>query len=388
MPGVKVLIKGLNKVIDFPVGSKMDDIGKHIQGNWSSVEEMSGLPMDAVSRKERAQYLGFSLPAVGALSMLAPEEVEASFLGQGAKKAALDMLGMAKKMEGSKIDADEIWQKTGWGKGADNKWRFEVDDSTSKIIGDDRNYNQELMDTFSPDGGGAAKRKQIITERNSYKAPHEETNLLSEVLDHPNLYEQYPDLESAVYKRKNQLNLGEAYYNEPLDEIGMSGTNREATKSPLAHETQHAIQAREGFAKGGNVNEFERGEVSLITSRTEQLRNEVDSVLGSEAYKNEKAALRLEGKPRHEVNAILAERYGINEKVDEIYKQEEKLGQLTSFQKYESLAGETEARNVQTRLNMTQEERRLTRRAANCYINHSSSKRRRSGERGCVFRPI
>jgi GNAT superfamily N-acetyltransferase len=59
MPGVKVLIKGLNKVIDFPVGSKMDDIGKHIQGNWSSVEEMSGLPMDAVSRKERAKYMGF-----------------------------------------------------------------------------------------------------------------------------------------------------------------------------------------------------------------------------------------------------------------------------------------------------------------------------------------
>jgi hypothetical protein len=59
MPVIKVLIKGLNKVIDFPVGSKMDDIGKHIQGNWSSVEEMSGLPMDAVSRKERAQYMGF-----------------------------------------------------------------------------------------------------------------------------------------------------------------------------------------------------------------------------------------------------------------------------------------------------------------------------------------
>ena len=61
MPGVKVLIKGLNKVIDFPVGSKMDDIGKHIQGNWSSVEEMSGLPMDKASRMERAKYMGFDV---------------------------------------------------------------------------------------------------------------------------------------------------------------------------------------------------------------------------------------------------------------------------------------------------------------------------------------
>jgi len=73
MPGVKVLIKGLNKVIDFPAGSKMDDIGKHIQGNWSSVEEMSGLPMDASSRMERAKYLGFDVETI--LTHGSPDEV-------------------------------------------------------------------------------------------------------------------------------------------------------------------------------------------------------------------------------------------------------------------------------------------------------------------------
>lgn len=59
MPGIKVLIKGLNKVIDFPANTAMPDIEKHIKGNWSSVEEMSGLPMDTASRMERAKYMGF-----------------------------------------------------------------------------------------------------------------------------------------------------------------------------------------------------------------------------------------------------------------------------------------------------------------------------------------
>ena len=60
MPGIKVLIKGLNKVIDFPSATKMADIEKHIKGNWSQVEEMSGLPMDKASRMERAKFMGFN----------------------------------------------------------------------------------------------------------------------------------------------------------------------------------------------------------------------------------------------------------------------------------------------------------------------------------------
>jgi hypothetical protein len=61
MPVIKVLIKGLNKIIEFPTNTPMPDIERHIQGNWSSVEEMSGLPMDQASRMERAEYLGFNV---------------------------------------------------------------------------------------------------------------------------------------------------------------------------------------------------------------------------------------------------------------------------------------------------------------------------------------
>ena len=74
----------------------------------------------------------YAVPLAGALGLGAlaqSEDADAMFMGTGAKNAPLDMLGMAEKMEYLGIPRLEIWQKTGWGRGADGKWRFEVDDS-------------------------------------------------------------------------------------------------------------------------------------------------------------------------------------------------------------------------------------------------------------------
>ena len=59
--GIRVLIKGLDKVIEFPTNTKLPDIEKSIKVNWNEVESLSGLPMDTASRMERAQHLGFDV---------------------------------------------------------------------------------------------------------------------------------------------------------------------------------------------------------------------------------------------------------------------------------------------------------------------------------------
>ncbi len=59
MPGLKVLIKGMNKVIEFPTDTPMEVIEQSIKGGWNEIESISGLPMDTASRMERAKYLGF-----------------------------------------------------------------------------------------------------------------------------------------------------------------------------------------------------------------------------------------------------------------------------------------------------------------------------------------
>jgi hypothetical protein len=60
MPGINVLIKGLNKVVNFPENTSMETIERSIKGGWDQVESMSGLPMDAASKLEREKYLGWN----------------------------------------------------------------------------------------------------------------------------------------------------------------------------------------------------------------------------------------------------------------------------------------------------------------------------------------
>ena len=60
MPQVlKVLIKGLNKVVEFPADTPMEVIERSIKGGWGDIESIAGLPMDTASRMDRARYLGF-----------------------------------------------------------------------------------------------------------------------------------------------------------------------------------------------------------------------------------------------------------------------------------------------------------------------------------------
>ncbi len=61
MPGINVLIKGLNKVVNFPENTPMETIEQSIKGGWDQVEKVSGLPMDYESRMARAKYLGWDV---------------------------------------------------------------------------------------------------------------------------------------------------------------------------------------------------------------------------------------------------------------------------------------------------------------------------------------
>ena len=53
-----------------------------------------------------------------------------SFGGENARRADLDALEQAKKMELQGVAADTIFRETGWFTGADGKWRFEIDGRT------------------------------------------------------------------------------------------------------------------------------------------------------------------------------------------------------------------------------------------------------------------
>ena len=58
------------------------------------------------------------------------------FAGPKAKTADLDALKKAKELSARRRDPDEIFRETGWFKGADNEWRFEISDDKVEFIAD------------------------------------------------------------------------------------------------------------------------------------------------------------------------------------------------------------------------------------------------------------
>ena len=78
--------------------------------------------MDAVTEQE-------SLAGTEQLDVTRETEPRYSFARRNAANADLEALDAAEEMERRGVDAETIRQQTGWFRGRDGKWRFEIDDS-------------------------------------------------------------------------------------------------------------------------------------------------------------------------------------------------------------------------------------------------------------------
>jgi hypothetical protein len=153
--------------------------------------------------------------AAGGAATVAP----AIFAGMMAKTADLNKLKQAEKLAELGHSADDILDMTGWFKGADDKWRFEIPDHASsmkKSAGD--------IHTF----GDATE----------------------EVLSHDELYKAYPRLSTMLTKKMSGAGGGFNPEN-PQMALGRDQVMSDQRRTML-HELQHAVQNIEGFAPGGD----------------------------------------------------------------------------------------------------------------------------------------
>ena len=138
--------------------------------------------------------------------------------GEHAKTAALDKLEQAKAMA-EDSSSEEIYKATGWFKGQDGKWRFEIPDNLEAITLD-----------------------KLLNDKRAK---------LGEIYDNPQLFEAYPDLKD-VPVRIEEIEKGfNGFAYADAITISASLKNDNEAKSILVHEIQHLIQKREGFARGG-----------------------------------------------------------------------------------------------------------------------------------------
>lgn len=230
----------------------------------------------------------------------------------------MDNLSVANDMEKNKKKAKAIKVATGWERGADGKWRYEMPDV---ILRDPKEW----------------VNKKNLTLSDIVEKPDD---LFKE---YPELFDAYPELKD-VKIQKGRAKMGGSYYDNTIT-LNL-GDIREAIKydldihykiatrllkRTLVHEVQHYIQHEEGFAKGGSQ-QFVR----------DSIKDEFEKVI------KQIRDLRAEGK--EDEAKVLVER---NKSLYNAYANEK-----DSYKNYKSLSGEVEARNVSARLNMTPEERR------------------------------
>ena len=225
----------------------------------------------------------------------------------------MDNLSVARKMEEEKKDAKAIKMATGWERGADGMWRYEMPDAMIK-------------DTMDVGGGHIVKRYEDDMLWNGGK--------LSDVIDAPELFKAYPNLKDVRIETDAIMNdmPSNGEYNAKTNTITIHADELKYMNSILNHEIQHAIQSIEGFDRGGSPR-LVRGEIKKrLAEVTKQIRQ-----------------LRAEGK-EDEAKAIVEKNRGLYN----AYQAND------DYNSYKSLAGEVEARNVQERMNMSPEERRRT----------------------------
>lgn len=322
------------------------------------------------------------------------------------KTYRMDNLKVAEKMERGKKDAKAIKLATGWERGADGKWRYEMPDA-------------KIKDMKDIGGGNIVKRFDDDMLWNDGK--------LADVIDAPGLFEAYPQLKDVRIDTDAIMNdmPSNGEYNPKTNTITINADELKYMNSILNHEIQHAIQFIEGFATGGNEDSVR----SRIEDRMQNIEDAANVAAGTlDEYRNistRLVRLELARKWKKNPNSFLkssamfsAPGYGpftpkkeaieigqqladtwIDDAKRFVYSRSERLlagedkmdeakvlakwknewhnkyvdwkdfkeefdqldkaiKDLSDYQLYHALAGEVESRNVQNRLGMTDEERR------------------------------
>lgn len=271
----------------------------------------------------------------------------------------MDNLDVAKQMEDEKKDAKIIKMATGWEKGVDGKWRYEMPDA-------------KIKDTIDVGGGNIVKRFEEDMLWTDGK--------LEDAVDAPKLFEAYPQLKNIKIHTDAVMNdmPSNGEYNPQTKTITIHADELKYLNSILNHEIQHVIQREEGFAHGGTPEQVERDfnaakaewkarsyafelEEKAKEMGGEYNQSEVEKALIQEYKDMDMPEFIPDKETRIKGFNYFARGYADRSMDDAIKRFRLDRFQRTdfdSYQEYRKLAGEVESRNVEKRLGMTDKERR------------------------------
>lgn len=320
----------------------------------------------------------------------------ASMAGPKAKTASSKSLALAEAMEEDGASREEIWRKTGWIRGADGQWRFEVDDSKAefrpngdaRLLGEPRYRRlEELTDKWgdSFEKGGEPLTEAEEAEMEALQEEYsdrvwEKKYELQDFLKHDELYEAYPMLRHTTL-RFEKLDPGvKGKFDKRSNTIVLSDSLFGKGSETLLHEIQHIIQKYEGFQGGTSPEYWARRDYESGDRLQERLQQEYDDILNGLTKEEQNDYIRYQEIDGELERLFYSEKPGDTEKYDRMDAEHDRLyeklypkewfGKLLDLKRqmenpgevylgqYINSAGEIEARETASRRKLTAEERK------------------------------
>jgi hypothetical protein len=381
---VKMFAKlGINIGPYIRTGEGVFNLAKQIQKTFNEGTVIAGIPVTSI--KTKSQIIGPN----GALFLDDKEEGSHRF----------DNYVLAKKMKAAGKTPKEIKDASGWEISGDGKWRYEIPDIkvitrinkntfTEAVIArqeidrlnKEQDYDKdrgELIDNIEKlynelghhqyerefnkqvDNALKANDKSLLPSAklgpsiDRFSSPdYNGTNTakLTDIVEGP-VIDAYPQLKNVTISFKKGMS-GNASWNTNTKHISINDDDRgydDLIMSSIIHEIQHAVQDFEGFAKGGNPEQFKQFDVeeSIL------LKNYIDGKQGKSAFLNDPNVSNLIKELDLGVVKNIITQFNKAD-IKEILRNKN----LDAIEQYKRLAGEVEARNAQRRAGYTDEQRR------------------------------
>lgn len=379
---IKNVLRGGDATLGAAEGRKLAERAENLQEAAGIVDEY----LDALdTAKNNAREIGKQKNVQ--VEQKGEQKNKYSYVGVQGQNVDRDALREARIMEKNGEDAEDIRKATGWFRGADRMWRYEVDNSTDEFNRKGDNLKAENPDYAEYKNLWSKVQDMTITD-GEWKRLQELTKVvkpknaadggkLSEYLKAPGLYEQYPQLKDITLRFDEMKEGLRGYYDHGKNEIVLNKNflgeyASDKAKSTLLHEVQHWIQNYEGFASGASTeywqnmlaggNEIVTRDMQEQTRNLQSLRNRYPGIdrlaRHAEKYVSEHDAEAYEDVYRQAAEA------GINEGVLDYYRglrdfvMNPMKESRAPSELYRDTAGEIEARDVQKRMNYTAEQRR------------------------------
>lgn len=325
----------------------------------------------------------------------------ATAAGISARSADSAALRRAEALEKSGTDNETIRQETGWYRGMDGQWRFEIDDSgaafsrsgEAQYSADNADYARytQLMNRMLTGELTEAEHAELLgldkkngsTKKELARRIDEGNATLRDILQHNALFEAYPEIAETKVKFADMPSGTAGSYNRETNTITLDTKlkyDANEALDALMHEVQHRVQAAEGFAGGTNPGYWNRGEnydraAEKYRDNRARLLNglSTDDLALYDEYRSTEREMgaMLDGSMLYDESRMDA----LEKRSDELYRElygKEWFGRLNRYDRilgdageavkefYRNTAGEIEARDTAARRRMSAEERKNT----------------------------